>query len=136
MNRQLCGAQASIQVRGAPAPERVKVAVKRSDGLALQGLQEFIHCAHHVGMRVEGAARKAHVDGAFLVIASHQVASTAHHSHGQSTAEGLAVGHEVGLTPKYSCAPPGARRKPTNTSSKIRTISAFEHTYAVSQPAA
>ncbi len=25
-------------------------------------------------------------------------------------------------TPKYSCAPPAARRKPTNTSSKIRTI--------------
>ena len=25
-------------------------------------------------------------------------------------------------TPKYSCAPPSARRKPTNTSSKIRTM--------------
>ena len=26
------------------------------------------------------------------------------------------------LTPKYSCAPPGAKRKPTNTSSKISTM--------------
>ena len=25
------------------------------------------------------------------------------------------------MTPKYSCAPPGARRKPVTTSSKIRT---------------
>src|SRR5262249_1519636 len=74
----------------------------------IEVFQELVHGPHDAGMRVEGAARQAHVRRAVLAVALHQVLATANDADRQAATQGLAVGHEVGAYPEiFLCATSG-----------------------------
>ena len=86
-----------IELRDAGVPGLVEALVQRLHRLAVEAFEKRLHRAHHVRMRVEGAAREADVGRAVFAKALHPARTPAHHADRQATGHCLAIGHEVGL---------------------------------------
>ncbi len=88
--------QPVVQLLRAPVPGRIEAVVDRPECRIREARQELIHRNHDVGMRIEGAAGKAHVDRAVVPEAAHQVFASADRADRQAAGQRLAVGDHVG----------------------------------------
>ena len=127
-DRQLRFPQSLVERLRPIIPNAVEIAINRARFRRLQVTQKFVHRRHDVRVRVESAAGKTDVCRAVVAKTLHQIAAAAHHADRQPAAERLAVGHDIGAHAEIFLRAAEARRKPTNTSSKIRTILRSVHT--------
>ncbi len=78
-------------------------------------VEEFVHGTHHVGMRIERAARKANIRRTIIAKSPHQLVLAANHANRQSAGNGLAVSHHVGAHAEVflraAATPGGSRRR-------------------------
>ena len=109
--RQLLLRQPLVQLCGARVPARVQALVQRSDLRPIKVVKKGRHAAHHIGVRVEGAARQAHVSRAIFAVALHQRVGAAHDAHRQPAAQRLAVGDHVGTHAEVGLGATGCEPK-------------------------
>src|SRR6266478_465669 len=94
--RQIVLGQHLVQPPRPLVPDGIEPAVDRTKRRVAKPGQEFIHRRHDIGVRIEGAAREADIDGMIFTKTTHQVLAPADHADRESAREALAIGHHVG----------------------------------------
>src|SRR5262249_34521976 len=85
------------ELRDAAVPDDIEISVALLHLARFEALEKLMHRPQHVGMRVEGSARKGNVGGSIVAVTFHQLATAAEHAGRQTTPQRLAVSHHVGL---------------------------------------